>query len=413
MDILYEGFEPHRFTVQEEVSPFKKHKRKIVLLLALIIIVCAGTVLFYLKTISSEPASIITTQSQSYDLPPKLTPPKPVTLPFPQSVCSGSTFQVTNNLQNARLENCVVFIKGNNLIISTVEFINSPVVVENSSRITFKDVVFSRSNDFPSLPKKVTKEVAIFLVNSNDIYFDHVLVSDNQNGLYVENSSGIEIQNSFFERNIGDFGAIHMESSTPIRIHDNVFRMNYPLAMYFNNKNGSEQATFEVFKNSIQNGILYGILVENWKSSGVSRVFNNVILGGRGAGIAVQFESNPATIDILNNYIGKKTSCEVLTSLLPIDLGNGWCFAKSDGIKLENTQKVALRGNVLIENERHGLDLRDAKEIDVTRNSFVKNGTYAIFAASSYFQSTNNTFHANTSMVHEQEEPAPEAMRVF
>src|SRR3989337_1945884 len=191
MDILYEGFEPHRFTVQEEVSPFKKHKRKIVLLLALIIIVCAGTVLFYLKTISSEPASIITTQSQPYDLPPKLTPPKPVTLPFPQSVCSGSTFQVTNNLQNARLENCVVFIKGNDLIISTVEFINSPVVVENSSRITFKDVVFSRSNDFPSLPKKVTKEVAIFLVNSNDIYFDHVLVSDNQNGLYVENSSGI------------------------------------------------------------------------------------------------------------------------------------------------------------------------------------------------------------------------------
>ena len=102
-----------------------------------------------------------------------------------------------------------------------------------------------------------------------------------------------------------------------------------------------------------------------------------------------------------------------LTTVLPLNLGNGWCFAKSDGIKLENTQKVTLRGNVLIENERHGLDLRESKEIDVTRNSFVKNGTYAIFAASSYFQSTNNTFHANTSMVHEQDEPAPEAMRVF
>ncbi|HLD11755.1 MAG TPA: right-handed parallel beta-helix repeat-containing protein [Patescibacteria group bacterium] len=413
MDILYEGLEPHRFTVQEEISPLKKHKRKIVYLLVVILVLTASSLLLYLKMTSSEPASIITSQSQSYDSPPKLTPPKPVTLPFPQSVCSGSTFQVTSNLQNARLENCVVFVKGNDIIISTVEFINSPVVVENSSRITFKDVIFSRSLDFLLLPKKVTKEVAVFFVNSNEIHLDHVLMSDNRNGLFIEGSSGIEIQNSFFERNIGDFGAIHIESSSPIRIHDNVFRVNYPVGMYFSNKSGNKQATFEVFKNSLVNSILYGVLIEDWKSNSISKVFNNVILGGRGSGMAVQFDSSPANIEILNNYIGKKTSCEVLTTVLPLNLGNGWCFAKSDGIKLENTQKVTLRGNVLIENERHGLDLRESKEIDVTRNSFVKNGTYAIFAASSYFQSTNNTFHANTSMVHEQDEPAPEAMRVF
>lgn len=295
---------------------------------------------------------------------PSVPEPDPIRLPAALSnACAGETVAIHSNTDLARFENCTITIRKSGIKITRSEFINCSVFLESVSDVVFSDNIirnFSRH-----------EQASLNVYDSEKILFHHNLVKDNTVGINVSESHSIEVSDNIFENNF-QHNAIALYKSSG-DISGNSFRYNFPhgILVHFVPETGSTAVLIR--NNTFFMNVEDAINFEDWRDARDSSIISgNLINRTNWAGILIEYNSWGANILIDNNYISQ--SGYPLEEFPDSPLGRDeWNQGWQHGIKLEDCSAVTLINNFIMDNNGHGVDIRNARKIFLKDNTIAGN----------------------------------------
>lgn len=308
--------------------------------------------------------------------PPELYPPEPVTLPELIETFENVKIEASGNINACLFENCILEVWGENGIkITNSKFVNSKIHMGESQNIEISNNIIK---DF-----YVHEEAAISIYSCDNLLIDHNEIENNSIGIAISESSDVEICNNIFEAN-DQHNALMGDSLIGAEIHNNLFRYNFPHAMMIMNRGANPKVQLDIYNNIVDKNIEDAINFEDFRGSQqISRVYNNRITGTGLAGINVEYNSWGANLVIENNYIdnnglltddmldgeGHPTSIYPAHSHQPEPYAPGW----KHGVKLEDCSGIIVKGNVIVNNQGNGVDVKNGRNITLENNIITKN----------------------------------------
>ena len=315
------------------------------------------------------------TPKAEFPPPLRLSPPELVTLPVLNQTFANQRIQVTEDIRGALFQNCTLEIwRENGTTITDSMFINSRIYIGESQNIIFSNNVI---RDF-----YVWEEPAINIHASEHILIDHNEIKDNSIGVVISECSDTEIRNNFFEAN-NQHNALVL-GGTSADVHGNVFLFNFPHAMLIMNRAADPSVQVVIHSNIFDRNIEDAINFEDFRGSNrISRVYSNRVTGTGWAGINVEYNSWNANLILENNYIdnnglmtdeimdedGQLISIYPPPGDQPEPYSPGW----KHGIKIEDASGVIVRGNVVVDNQGNGIDIKNSREITLEGNFVTRN----------------------------------------
>lgn len=318
-----------------------------------------------------------TTATPKPEIPPplRLSPPELVTLPVLDQTFSNQIIQVVEDVRGTLFQNCTLEVWGENgITITDSMFINSRIYIGESQYFQFSNNVI---RDF-----YVWEEPAINIHASKHILIDHNEIKNNSIGVAISESSDTEIRDNIFEAN-NQHNALVL-SGTSADVHGNVFLFNFPHAMLIMNQAADPSVQVNIYSNIFDRNIEDAINFEDFRGSNqISRVYNNRVTGTGWAGINVEYNSWNANLIIEDNYIdsnglmtdeimgegGQLISIYPPPGDQPDPYSPGW----KHGIKIEDASGVIVRGNVIVDNQGNGIDIKNSREITLEGNFVTRN----------------------------------------
>lgn len=298
--------------------------------------------------------------------PPPLATPEPVPLPQPTAEYKDQTLQITEDVRGARFENCTLEVQdARGLVISGNLLVNSRIVVKNSADVTIADNVI---RDYYNTPDAVIRAY-----DSPRFLVQHNFIADNTGGIYMVGCPGAVIRQNIFEGNDQKSGVI-LYAPDGAKVQGNLFRYNYPNAVYILNPDGAAHAQFDILDNTMTANVGDAIKIQTYSSSRTSRIQGNRITLSGWAGINIEWNSWDANIVIEGNYIDHSgmLTVDILdeegrpTSIYPAHEHQtapygpaGW----REGVRLEDCSGIVLRDNVIVNNGGNGVDIRNGRGI--------------------------------------------------
>ncbi len=317
------------------------------------------------------------TATPKAEIPPplRLSPPELVTLPVLNQTFSNQRIQVTEDIRGALFQNCTLEVwRGNGITITDSMFINSRMYIEESQNIEISNSVI---RDF-----YVWEEPAINIHSSQHILIGHNEIKNNSIGVVISECSDTEIRNNIFESN-NQHNALVL-GGTSADVYGNVFLFNFPHAMLIMNRAADPTVQVNIYNNIFDRNIEDAINFEDFRGSDqISRVYNNRVTGTGWAGINVEYNSWNANLILEDNYIdsnglmtdeimdegGQLISIYPPPGDQPEPYSPGW----KHGIKIEDSSGVIVRGNVIVDNQGNGIDIKNSREITLEGNLVTRN----------------------------------------
>lgn len=285
--------------------------------------------------------------------------PGPVLLPEEfRDVYRDEEIAIDADINATRFESCTVIVKASAIRITRCEFIETRIFFESVSEIVFADNVV---RDYP-----VPEEPAVSIYGSDRIVLRHNHVLNNSIGISVAESEEITVDANIFEKNYQHNALAIYKSSG--EISGNHFTYNFPhgILIHYPPAQGAVSIHENIFFMNVEDAINF----ENWRDAGSeSRVCNNIIEKTAWAGITVEYNSWNARILIEGNEIrGNGYSIE----MFPVRYegwGNGW----GHGIKLEDSSGITVNANTILDNDEHGIDIRNCRNAVIRKNTITGN----------------------------------------
>lgn len=307
---------------------------------------------------------------------PKLELPGRFEVHEPKSVHIGEDISVTRSLFTTKFIDCILRVSGfDNLIIEKCQLVDSRIHIVECANITFTNNLV--------VDYYVDEDPAILIQDVDGLNFSSNLVYNNSIGMVVSGGSDIDIGFNVFEA-CDQHNAIMGLNSHGARIHNNVFRYNFPHALMIMNREEDPDVQLEIYENLFDRNIEDAINFEDFRgASEPTLVCNNIINGTGQAGINVEYNSWKANIVIKENYVmgNGRLTCDLLDENgrpLSIYPSHGhqpepYCEGWKHGIKLEDCSGVSLEGNIIAGNSGCGVECTNAREIYLKENIITGN----------------------------------------
>jgi len=307
--------------------------------------------------------------------PPFIPTPKPLELWEPLETFVGESMDVTIGIVGKGCRDCLLTVKGRDgIVISSCTFVNSKIVVEDSSDFEFS---LCRLDDY-----YVHEDAALQIHGSSGVLLDRCEVVNNSVGVAIGNCSDVEIMDCLFEGN-DQHNAVTGLDCRGARIHGNLFRFNFPHALMITNWEGDPLDQLDIYGNVFDRNIEDAINFEEFRGQAeATLVRGNLFNGTSWAGVNVEYNSWNANIVIEGNYIdrngllvediledGRPTSVYPAHSHQPEPYSAGW----GHGIMLEDCCGVTVARNVIVSNVESGIDVKNARDIVVENNTIALN----------------------------------------
>ena len=291
------------------------------------------------------------------------------------STYTGENISVTGDLASTRFVDCTLKLCGfNDIVIERCQFINSNIHIVECQNITFSENLVTQYY--------VHEDPAILVQNVDDLNFTLNTVFNNSIGIAISGGTSIDIGYNVFEA-CDQHNAI-MGLNSDARIHNNVFRFNFPHALMIMNREEDPWVCLEIFDNLFDRNIEDAINFEDFRGAQEpTLVYNNVINGTGQAGINVEYNSWEANIIVKDNYIFENG---LLTQQILDELGRPksvypnhehqpepYCEGWKHGVKLEDCSGVTLEGNIIVNNRGSGVECTNARDIHLRNNTITGN----------------------------------------
>lgn len=283
-------------------------------------------------------------------------------------------YRLESSIEGYLFENTEVLVDGDDIEIRDTMFVNSQVLVNNRSNVSFQKSVFSGLNAY--------EQTALMIYRSDNISVVNCQFTDNYIGLGLHESNG-EVTGSRFENNNGHNALVIGEGSS-VRVAGNYFYGSFPHAILIMNREASPGACVEITRNTIEHTGQDAIDFEDYRNASPSLVTHNVIRNTGWSAVIVEYNSWKANITISDNWI-EGTGVEwalPVHALQPDEYQPGW----GHGILIEDSSLVTVARNRVTLAGQNGMEIRNGREVRLQDNGIdctqVAMAVYAYNAAS-------------------------------
>ena len=280
----------------------------------------------------------------------KLAIPGEFELTSPLTILQGQKVNIDSNAENYLFQNCEVWIVSGDTQISSSEFVNSQVLVEQKNNVVFDRVIFRDLNQYEETALRVSDSKGVVVANCQFI--------DNFIGFGIHSSS-VEVAKNRFEGNNGHNALVIGEGSSA-KVEGNYFYGSFPHAILIMNREGSTEAKVDITRNFIEQTGEDAINFEDYRNAAPSNVSNNVIVNSGWSALVVEYNSWGANVTIENNWIeGTGISWKLPThSLQPERFQAGW----GHGILIEDSSQVQVVNNRILSVTENGIEVKNSRD---------------------------------------------------
>ena len=353
--------------------------QKLVLIIISIFLICTPVYLMFYRNNNEVPSDLqqdsTTDEELVEDVGINDTAPYQPEISEYNFTYTGKIIAVTGSLTSSSFFNCTLKLCGfSNIEIEGCRFVNSNIHIVECENITFSENHVSQYY--------IHEDPAILVQNVNGLNFTSNTVFNNSIGMVISGGSGIDIGFNLFEA-CDQHNAI-MGLDTDARIHNNVFRYNFPHALMIMNREEKPEVRLEIFYNLFDRNIEDAINFEDFRGAQQpTLVYNNIINGTGQAGINIEYNSWEANIIIKDNIIkengllnqqildesGRPTQIYPNHPHQPEPYTEGW----KHGVKLEDCSGVTLEGNIIENNRGSGIECTNVRDVHLKGNTITGN----------------------------------------
>jgi parallel beta-helix repeat protein len=300
-------------------------------------------------------------------VPPQLIPPSRVVLPNLTTICVNDTAIINEDVERVRFVNCTVRISRDGIRVAKSEFVGSQLLIQNHSNLVFADNVFRNFEEH--------EQPAVVVENSENATFEHSEFLSNFMAMDIHSSPGIVVKKSLFSRNYGH-NALAVDGGSRVLVDNSFFDYNYPHAILVLNRDADPDAWVGVIESVFDHNVEDAINFEDFRGArDQSVVASNHIVYTAWSGLNIEYNSWDANILVDGNFISG--SGESHTTFPSLPSKDEWHDGWEHGIRLEDSGGIIIRGNIIVNNQGNGVDVRNSRDI-ILENNYITENEYGL-----------------------------------